>query len=190
MSNLWYICTDLGNGWVLNSQKAITRAQFTVSYVHSVKYELSTLLGVLKRYSYRIITVITPSIYFYAHVSPSIMIGFNLELVHQPLWDVVVIIVYSVMLKLILWSRSCEIALRWMPLNTFDDKSTLVQVMTWCHQASSHYLSQCWPRSISPYGIIGPQWIEIYLCGTITAVTQQNFSYAHIYPLVITGFNQ
>ena len=42
---------------------------------------------------------------------------------------------------------SVEIALRWMPLNTFDEKSTLVQVMAWCHQATIHYLSQCWPRS-------------------------------------------
>ena len=26
-----------------------------------------------------------------------------------------------------------------------NDKSTWVQVMAWCHQATSHYLSQCWP---------------------------------------------
>ena len=29
----------------------------------------------------------------------------------------------------------------------------LVQVMAWSCQATSHYLSQCWPRSLSPYGI-------------------------------------
>ena len=29
-----------------------------------------------------------------------------------------------------------------------DGKSTLVQVMAWCHQATSHYLSQCWPTSV------------------------------------------
>ena len=28
---------------------------------------------------------------------------------------------------------------------------TLVQVMAGCHQATSHYLIQCWPRSISPH---------------------------------------
>ena len=38
-----------------------------------------------------------------------------------------------------------------MPQNPIDDKSTLVQVMAWCHQAPSHYLSQCWPKSMSPY---------------------------------------
>ena len=26
-------------------------------------------------------------------------------------------------------------------------KSTMLQVMAWCHQATSHYLRQCWPRS-------------------------------------------
>ena len=49
-----------------------------------------------------------------------------------------------------------------MPQNTFDDKSTLVGVMAWCRQATSHYLSQCWPRSLSPYGITRPQWVKAY----------------------------
>ena len=30
------------------------------------------------------------------------------------------------------WGISYEIALRWMPLDLTDDKSTLVQVMSWC----------------------------------------------------------
>ena len=30
-------------------------------------------------------------------------------------------------------------------------ESTLVQVMAWCHQLTDHYLSQCWPISMSPY---------------------------------------
>ena len=37
----------------------------------------------------------------------------------------------------------------------------LVQVMAWCHQASSHYLSQCWPRSMSSYGITRTQWVNL-----------------------------
>ena len=32
---------------------------------------------------------------------------------------------------------SCEIALMWMPLGLTDDKSTLVQVIAWCRQATS-----------------------------------------------------
>ena len=55
---------------------------------------------------------------------------------------------------------SSEIALRWTSLDLCDDKSTLVQVMAWCRQATRHYLSQCWPRSMSPNGVTGPQWVN------------------------------
>ena len=43
------------------------------------------------------------------------------------------------------WGNCCEIALIWMSLDFTDDQSTLVQIMAWCRQATSHYLSQCWP---------------------------------------------
>ena len=59
------------------------------------------------------------------------------------------------------WGISCEIALWWMSLDLTDDKSTLVQVMAWCRQATSHYLSQCWPRYLSPYGVTRPQWVKL-----------------------------
>ena len=55
-----------------------------------------------------------------------------------------------------------------MPLDLTDDKSTLVQVMAWCRQATSHYLSQCWPSSMWPYGVTRPQWVKslqlMYAC--------------------------
>ena len=60
------------------------------------------------------------------------------------------------------WGISYEIALRWMPLDLTDDKSTLVQVMAWCRQATGHYLNQCWPRSQMPYGVTRPQWVKPY----------------------------
>ena len=47
-----------------------------------------------------------------------------------------------------------------MTLDLNDDKSTLVQAMAWCRQATSHYLSQCWPRSMSPNGVTRPQRIN------------------------------
>ena len=58
------------------------------------------------------------------------------------------------------WGISCEIALIWMSLDFTDDQSTLVQVMPWCQQATSHYLSQCWPKSLLPYGVTRPQWVD------------------------------
>ena len=48
-----------------------------------------------------------------------------------------------------------------MSLYLTDDMSTLVQVMAWCRQATSHCLSQCWPRSMLPYGVTRPQWVNI-----------------------------
>ena len=64
------------------------------------------------------------------------------------------------------WGISYEIALRWMPLDLTDDKLTLVQVMAWCRQATSHYVSQCWPRSMSPNNVTRPQWVKKWcMCG-------------------------
>ena len=37
---------------------------------------------------------------------------------------------------------------------------TFVQVIAWCHQETSHYLSQCWPKPMSPYGITRPPWVN------------------------------
>ena len=65
------------------------------------------------------------------------------------------------------WGISCELALRW---TSFDltDKSTLAQVMAWCRQATSHYLSQCWPRSMLQNGVTRPQWVNsLWHCITI-----------------------
>ena len=35
--------------------------------------------------------------------------------------------------------------------------------MIWSRQATSHYLSQCWPEPIVPYGVTRPQWLESML---------------------------
>ena len=61
------------------------------------------------------------------------------------------------------WGISCEIALMWMSMDLIDDKSTLVQVMAWCRQEASHYLSQCWPRSMMPCGVTRPQWVKAHM---------------------------
>ena len=60
------------------------------------------------------------------------------------------------------WVISGEITPRWMLLDFTDDKSILVQVMAWCRQATSHYLSQWSPGSMSPYIITGPQWVNSF----------------------------
>ena len=47
------------------------------------------------------------------------------------------------------WCISCEIALIWMSLDFTDDRR------------QSHYLSQCWHRSLLPYGVTRPQWVQV-----------------------------
>ena len=51
---------------------------------------------------------------------------------------------------------------RWMPQDLTNDKSTLVHVMAWCHQATYYYPSQCWHRSMLPYDITRLQWINVH----------------------------
>ena len=94
----------------------------------------------------------------------------------------------EIMLKLISvndgWGFSCETTLMWLSLDPTYDKSTMVQVMaSWqdditsasvdpnlcCHMASlghnvtapSHYLNPCWPKSMLPYGVTRPQWVNL-----------------------------
>ena len=79
------------------------------------------------------------------------------------------------------WGISCKIALRWMPLNLTDDKSTLVQVMAWCCQATSHYLNQCWSWSLTPYGITRLQWVNSSPQDKMAAISQKIFSAAFLW---------
>ena len=85
------------------------------------------------------------------------------KLTHWPLGDLNAIlknVIFNLVLLIRIFRSSYDNALRWMPQDLTDDQSTLVQVMAWCCQATSHYLSQCWPRSLSPYGITRPQWVK------------------------------
>ena len=45
-------------------------------------------------------------------------------------------------------------------------KNTLLKLL-WgeCHRTTSHYPSQCWPRSISPYSVTWPQLFNSLRCG-------------------------
>ena len=72
--------------------------------------------------------------------------------------------IFNLGLLICIFTSSNVNPLRWMPWDLTDDKSTLVQVMAWCRQATSHYLSQCWPSSMSPYGVTRPQCVLIMIC--------------------------
>ena len=68
--------------------------------------------------------------------------------------------IFNLVLLIGIFTSSNHNAHRRMPWDFTDDKSTLVQVKAWCLQATSHYLSQCWPSSMSPYGVTKPQWVK------------------------------
>ena len=72
-------------------------------------------------------------------------------------------VIFMLILVIDGWCLCCEITHRWIALDLTDDKTTLVQVMAWCHQETSHYLSRCWPSFMSWYGVIRPQWVRLYV---------------------------
>ena len=64
------------------------------------------------------------------------------------------------------YNKTGNNALMWLLLGvtSTDDKSTLVQIMAWCRQATSHYLNQCWPSAKSPYDVTKLQWVNYSIC--------------------------
>ena len=70
-------------------------------------------------------------------------------------------VVFKLALLICIFKSSCDNVTRWIPQELTDNKSTLVQVMVWYRQATSHYLNQCWPRPMSLYGVTRPQWVNI-----------------------------
>ena len=70
--------------------------------------------------------------------------------------------IFSLALQTGIFRSSYDNVIRWMPQDLTAEKSTLGQVITWCHQAPSHCLTQCWPSSMSPYGVTRPQWVNMY----------------------------
>ena len=53
----------------------------------------------------------------------------------------------------------CKMAAMSQP-QCVNEKSTSVQVTAWCHQATSHYLSQYWPGALWSYGFTYPQSVK------------------------------
>ena len=96
-------------------------------------------------------------------------------------------VIFQLILVIDGWSISCKIVLKWMPMDLTDGKSTLVQVMAWCRQATGYYLTQCWPKPMSPYGINRPQCVNtmrpfadsickcIFLMENVGILTEINF---------------
>ena len=57
-----------------------------------------------------------------------------------------------------------------MPHGLSDDWSTLGQLMAWCRQATSHYLSRCWSRWLLPYGVHSDLRYQIFCVEIISCL--------------------
>ena len=62
--------------------------------------------------------------------------------------------------RIVTWAMALKLISDWVPQNLNNERSTLVAVMAWCRQATSYYLSQCCPRSMSPYHITRSPWVN------------------------------
>ena len=81
------------------------------------------------------------------------------------------------------WVLSCEIALRWMPLDLTGDKSTLVQVTAW--------YCQRWPKFIPSYLVTKQQWVNYNITNTSykgATTTFITLSYIRHYNIFDTGY--
>ena len=79
------------------------------------------------------------------------------------------------------WDTCCEIALRRMSLDLADDKSTLVQVMAWCRQATSHYWANVDPVFCCYMASLGPnEWT--LMCWIVFSKYENIFAFCIISP--------
>ena len=81
----------------------------------------------------------------------------SMGLTHWPLGDLDTILKLQFSISFY-WLVSSH-RLRIIPWDECQGTSP-VQVMAWCCQATSHYLSQCWPSSMSPYVVTRPQRVN------------------------------
>ena len=68
----------------------------------------------------------------------------------------------SIIFKIITHNSSldtrCKIAPRWMLRP--NEKSAIIQIMAWYLEKTNHYLSRCWPRSMSLHVITMTKWVN------------------------------
>ena len=72
------------------------------------------------------------------------------------------LVIFQLVSRINISNILCEIVLKWMAQDKTDDKSTLFQVMAWCHQSTSHHMSQCWPRPMALYSTTRPKRVNLH----------------------------
>ena len=54
------------------------------------------------------------------------------------------------------------ISLKFVPKDLTDNKTALVHIMAWCHQATNHCLNKCSPCSSTAYAATRPHWVNTW----------------------------
>ena len=83
-----------------------------------------------------------------------------------------------------------KISLKFACKGPVDNKSSLVQGMACCRVATSHYLNQWWPRSLTPYGVNKPEWVKQGECLSpfILSILSVMWSWQQRYHLIIKAY--
>ena len=115
---------------------------------------LHTLCWSNAAYGSHILTIVTLGIYTKSYLSSRLCIKYC-EMLLQSQITILQPHIQDIYLEDSL--RNCP---HEMPQDLTDDCSTLVQVMAWCYQATSYYMSQCCPSPMTPYGAITTQWFK------------------------------
>ena len=67
---------------------------------------------------------------------------------------------FNIIIVKVGWVISFDNALTGMSMDCANDKSILVQVISWYRQAVRHYLIQYWRTSMTRYGVTGLQCVK------------------------------
>ena len=91
-------------------------------------------------------------------------------------------VIFKLISSIDIFSIICEIALRWMPQDLTYYWPTSVQVMAWCHLATSHYLINdddqvLWPHMV----FIGHNELNHLLLDKMATISQTVFSDAFLW---------
>ena len=85
------------------------------------------------------------------------------------------------MLEIKFMCDSCEFWVRWIPHNSIDVKSTSIDELAWCRQATNHYLCKYWANNLK----VRFSWNKVrYLTILYTATCLQTKSLFNAFNLI------
>ena len=87
------------------------------------------------------------------------------------------------------WLNLNKISLKHVPWCLTDDKWTLVEVIAWCIQATSHHLIWCWLKSVTPYKMAETLILTLITDRSDLEVSNQCLIHGDPMVFVILGFD-